>query len=183
LQLGFLCLLLSSVYIFRHIEGYFFVYSMIFSIPSVPLVHISGAIIISHLVCSVSVHRTWSTGPVSQKGHCGFMIPFIRGPWVALVYPVLSLISTCSLLVMPLLSPSYSCSIFLPFMLLLPFLHRSFLIFVFPFLTIFLVLLYVIIQRCLRFLIYLFVGLAYSNHYPHKGLLLLHFNLTLMVIF
>jgi hypothetical protein len=159
---------------------------MIFSIPSAPLVHISGVIIISHLVCSVSVqsHRTWSTvSPVSQKGHCGFMIPFIRGPWVALVYPVLSLITTCSLLVMPLVSPSYSCSIFLPFMLLLPFLHRSFLIFVVPFLTIFLVLLYVIIQRCLCFLICLFVGLAYSNHYPHKGLLLLHFNLTLMVIF
>jgi hypothetical protein len=55
----------------------------------------------------------------------------MRGPWVALVYPILSLeITICSLLVMPLVSPSYSYSIFLPFMLLLPFLHRSFLIFV-----------------------------------------------------
>jgi hypothetical protein len=80
------------------------------------------------LVCSVSVqsHRTWSTvSPVSQKGHCGSVIPFIRGPWVALVYPVLSLE------IFPFSSPSYSCSIFLPFMLLLPFLHRSFLIIVF----------------------------------------------------
>jgi hypothetical protein len=98
-------------------------------IPSAPLVHISGFIIISLLVCSVSVqsHRTWSTvSPVSQKGHYVSVIPFIRGPWVALiVYPVLSLeITTCSLLVMPLVSPSYSSSIFLPF------LHHSFLIFV-----------------------------------------------------
>jgi hypothetical protein len=69
-------------------------------IPSASLVHISGVIIISLLVCSVSVHshRTW---------HCGSVIPFIRGPWVALVYPVLSLeITTCSLLVIPLESPS-----------------------------------------------------------------------------
>jgi hypothetical protein len=111
------------------IEAYFFVYSMIFFIPSAPLVHISGVIIIYLLVCSVSVksHRTWSTvSPVSQKGHCGSVIPFIRGPWVALVYPVLSLeITTCFLLVTPLVSPSYSCSIFFPFMLVLPFLHRS----------------------------------------------------------
>jgi hypothetical protein len=75
-------------------------YSIIFIIPSAPLVHISGVIIISLLVCSVYVqsHRTWSTvSPVSQKGHCGSVIPFICGPWVALVYPVLSLeIITCS---------------------------------------------------------------------------------------
>jgi hypothetical protein len=94
----------SSFFCFSYcvIEAYFFVYSMIFFIPSAPLVHISGVIIISLLVCLVSVqsHRTWSTvSPVSQKRHCGPVIPFNRGPWVALVYPVLSLeITTCSFL-------------------------------------------------------------------------------------
>jgi hypothetical protein len=113
LQLGFF--VSSSFFCFSYsvIEAYFFVYSVIFFIPSGPLVHISGVIICSLLVCSVYVqsHRTWSTvSPVPQKGHCESVIPFIRGPWVALVYPVLSLeITTCCLLVMPLVSSSYSC--------------------------------------------------------------------------
>jgi hypothetical protein len=130
-------------------------------------------------VC-VQSHRTWSTvNPVSQKRHCGSVIPFIRGPWGALVYPVLILeITTCSLLVLPLVSPTYSCSIFLPFMLLLPFLHRSLFTLSFLFLTIFqdllgggvfFVLLYVIIQHCLCFLICLFVsGYAHVSWYPQE---------------
>jgi hypothetical protein len=68
--------------------------------------------------------------PVSQKGHCGLVIPFILGPSVALVYPVLSLeITTGSFLVIPLVSPSYLCSVFHPLVLLFPFLHRCFLFF------------------------------------------------------
>jgi hypothetical protein len=123
LQLRLLCLFFLLFFIFCHKSLFFRIFYDLY-IPSASLVHISGVIIISLLVCSVSVHshRTW---------HCESVIPFIRGPWVALVYPVLSLeITTCSLLVIPLVSPSYSCSIFLPFMLLLPFLHRFFLIFV-----------------------------------------------------
>jgi hypothetical protein len=106
---------------------------MVFFIPSlflsIFLVSSSSLFWSVQFLCSPL--RPWSTvSTVSQRGQCGSVIPFIRGPWVALVYPNLSLeITTCSLLAMPLASPSYSCSIFLPFMLLLPFLHRSFLIF------------------------------------------------------
>jgi hypothetical protein len=64
----------SSFFCFSYsvIEAYFL--RILYDIFSAPLVHISGVIIISLLVCSVSVqsHRMWSTvSPVSQKGHCG----------------------------------------------------------------------------------------------------------------
>jgi hypothetical protein len=60
-------------FIFRHRSLFFCIFYDYF-IPSALLVHISGVIIISLLVCSVYVesHRTWSTvSPASQKGHCG----------------------------------------------------------------------------------------------------------------
>jgi hypothetical protein len=70
-------------------------------------------------------HSMWSTDRwVLQKGHSGLLTPSILGPWVALVYPVLSLdIATCSFLSISFASSFLSTSGSLSYISLFPFFH------------------------------------------------------------
>jgi hypothetical protein len=70
-------------------------------------------------------HSMWSKDRwMLQKGHSELLTPSILGPWIALVYPVLSLdIATCFFLGIPFVSSFLSMSSFLSFISLFPFFH------------------------------------------------------------
>jgi hypothetical protein len=93
-----------SVPIFRCTVRFLLRVQSSFSYLFFPLIHCSLFMSMLVLWSSVSLHShsTWSTDrSVLQKGHSGLPTPSILGPWVAFVYPVLSLLLLYCYLLFP----------------------------------------------------------------------------------